>query len=202
MFRVLRPNVTLLRRITLYPRYIQSLSERRFELKKDIDNLDEHVALTNFKQWLSSRFLAPSTALNATSLPVRPLLRSVLSTFLLHYNSRVASLCGHGYYTIGPCGEESLASAALALDNDKDTAALHYRHLGISFLRNWSTKSGGKVRGAKDERSCWSKATAVHRLSLLEQRTLISSLPSLYHLSLFKKEPIAILLPCTAHYCN
>ena len=27
-----------------------------------------------------------------------------LSTFLLHVESRIASACGQGFYTIGPCG--------------------------------------------------------------------------------------------------
>lgn len=76
-------------------------------------------------------------------MPVKPLLKSVISTFLLHYHSRVASACGNGFYTIGPCGEENLAAAALALDNDRDTAALHYRHLGISLMRGWTSRSGG-----------------------------------------------------------
>ena len=60
--------------------------------------------------------------------------RSILSTFLIHYNSRVASLCGHGYYTIGPCGEESMASAALPL-GPSGSAALHYRHLSTNLAR-------------------------------------------------------------------
>eukprot|EP01051_Picozoa_sp_SAG22_P015682 SAG22_NODE_2086_length_3031_cov_4.223056_3_plen_219_part_00 len=65
---------------------------------------------------------------------VKLALEAGLTTFLLHCESRVASACGHGFYTIGPCGEELLAGAALALRPD-DAVALHYRHLGTSVAR-------------------------------------------------------------------
>ena len=36
-------------------------------------------------------------------------------TNLAHKHSRISSMCGEGFYTIGPCGEELLAAVALAL---------------------------------------------------------------------------------------
>jgi len=62
-------------------------------------------------------------------------LDAAMATFHLHVESRIASLCGQGFYTIGPCGEEMLASIGHALDPDVDAMALHYRHLSISILR-------------------------------------------------------------------
>lgn len=54
------------------------------------------------------------------------------------------SLVGQGYYTIGPCGEELLASVAHALDPLQNSMALHYRHLGVNvaaqLLRGESMK--------------------------------------------------------------
>ena len=61
-------------------------------------------------------------------------LDSSIMTFLLHVYARQASLIGHGYYTIGPCGEELLSSVALALHSN-DSLALHYRHLAVSISR-------------------------------------------------------------------
>ncbi|GKY94343.1 hypothetical protein MPSEU_000400200 [Mayamaea pseudoterrestris] len=61
-------------------------------------------------------------------------LTAMLATFALHVESRRASLCGVGYYTIGPCGEEALSAAAHAL-NPADAVALHYRHVGVNIAR-------------------------------------------------------------------
>ena len=57
-----------------------------------------------------------------------------LLTFALHVESRISSALGEGFYTIGPCGEESLAGVAMALRPD-DSVALHYRHLSTSLAR-------------------------------------------------------------------
>ena len=128
---------------------LSTLSERRIELEKDLTQLVEHQALQNLKDWLAAKSSSTTSVVNpvASSLPVKPMITSVLSTFLLHYNSRVASACGEGYYTIGPCGEESLSAVALALDNSRDTASLHYRHLGISLMRGWTSRSEGQYDG-------------------------------------------------------
>jgi 2-oxoisovalerate dehydrogenase E1 component len=80
----------------------------------------------------------------------------VLATFHLHVNSRVASLCGEGFYTIGPCGEESLAAIGPALQQ-RDSVALHYRHLAVSLHRNWlhrdASLSPGSLAGCLLDRA-------------------------------------------------
>ena len=65
---------------------------------------------------------------------VRLVLRAAMATTHLHTQSRIAAYEGEGYYTIGPCGEELLASVALAL-RPTDPAALHYRHVGTLVAR-------------------------------------------------------------------
>jgi pyruvate/2-oxoglutarate/acetoin dehydrogenase E1 component/TPP-dependent pyruvate/acetoin dehydrogenase alpha subunit len=57
-----------------------------------------------------------------------------LITFCLHVEARIASLIGEGFYTIGPCGEETLSPAGLCLQED-DSLALHYRHVAINICR-------------------------------------------------------------------
>ncbi|KAL3922018.1 MAG: hypothetical protein SGILL_002436, partial [Bacillariaceae sp.] len=57
-----------------------------------------------------------------------------MATFLLHVNARIASMVGEGFYTIGPCGEEALASVGVLFEN-QDSTALHYRHTAISLAR-------------------------------------------------------------------
>ena len=54
-----------------------------------------------------------------------------LLTFLGHCESRVASLLGKGFYTIGPCGEEVMGVLGAVLNKD-DPMALHYRHVAAS----------------------------------------------------------------------
>ena len=75
------------------------------------------------------------------------LVDSMLTTFALHVESRIASLVGKGFYTIGPCGEETLAAAALALQ-PQDSMALHYRHLGIQIMRQLVTLESDAGGGA------------------------------------------------------
>eukprot|EP00591_Stephanopyxis_turris_P010386 CAMPEP_0195522446 /NCGR_PEP_ID=MMETSP0794_2-20130614/20624_1 /TAXON_ID=515487 /ORGANISM="Stephanopyxis turris, Strain CCMP 815" /LENGTH=822 /DNA_ID=CAMNT_0040652207 /DNA_START=461 /DNA_END=2929 /DNA_ORIENTATION=+ len=72
---------------------------------------------------------------------IRLTLQASILTFLIHVESRIASLVNEGYYTIGPCGEEILSAAALALE-DGDAVALHYRHVGISILRRLKSNGG------------------------------------------------------------
>eukprot|EP00941_MAST-03F_sp_MAST-3F-sp1_P001865 g1865.t1 len=55
-------------------------------------------------------------------------------TFNCHVESRVASLLGEGFYTIGPCGEELIAGVGAAL-RTTDPSALHYRHLAFQMAR-------------------------------------------------------------------
>jgi len=66
---------------------------------------------------------------------IRTTLDAAMATFQLHVESRIAALCGRGFYTIGPCGEELLSAAGHALDPETDAVALHYRHLGVSLTR-------------------------------------------------------------------
>jgi pyruvate/2-oxoglutarate/acetoin dehydrogenase E1 component/TPP-dependent pyruvate/acetoin dehydrogenase alpha subunit len=61
-----------------------------------------------------------------------------LMTFCLHVEARIASMIGEGFYTIGPCGEETLSPAGLCLQED-DSLALHYRHVAINLCRQLST---------------------------------------------------------------
>jgi TPP-dependent pyruvate/acetoin dehydrogenase alpha subunit/pyruvate/2-oxoglutarate/acetoin dehydrogenase E1 component len=57
-----------------------------------------------------------------------------MATFALHCESRIASLKGEGFYTIGPCGEELMGGVGLALRTN-DMTALHYRHLATQLVR-------------------------------------------------------------------
>ena len=63
-------------------------------------------------------------------------------TFFLHVESRIASLLGCGFYTIGPCGEELLSPIGLQLPST-DPMALHYRHLAINLGRQVQIAGGG-----------------------------------------------------------
>eukprot|EP01125_Pyxidicula_operculata_P010749 TRINITY_DN3538_c0_g1_i1.p1 TRINITY_DN3538_c0_g1~~TRINITY_DN3538_c0_g1_i1.p1 ORF type:complete len:755 (-),score=141.84 TRINITY_DN3538_c0_g1_i1:181-2445(-) len=60
------------------------------------------------------------------------------ATRLLHIESRIASLLGEGFYTIGPCGEELLSPIGNLL-RPNDAMALHYRHLAVQIERQLST---------------------------------------------------------------
>jgi hypothetical protein len=62
-------------------------------------------------------------------------LTAALATQASHVESRMASVVGEGYYTIGPGGEELLACVGLQL-RQTDPMALHYRHLATQFARH------------------------------------------------------------------
>jgi TPP-dependent pyruvate/acetoin dehydrogenase alpha subunit len=64
----------------------------------------------------------------------RLVVTSSITTFMLHVEARIASTCGQGFYTIGPCGEELLSAIGLSL-NPTDPSALHYRHVGAAVLK-------------------------------------------------------------------
>lgn len=116
-------------------------------------NLNDIVALPEYKARRQlSDFLASGAATsNNLIVPISPppggykhiltpeqmrtTLDAAMATFHLHVESRIAALCGQGFYTIGPCGEEMLASIGWALDPYADSVALHYRHLSVSILR-------------------------------------------------------------------
>jgi len=64
----------------------------------------------------------------------RTALTAGMATFAVHVQSRIASLKGQGFYTIGPCGEELMGGVGLALQG-YDMTALHYRHLATQIVR-------------------------------------------------------------------
>ena len=113
----------------------------RLDYEKEIRMLPEFQARQKLSEFLLSR---PTTIhqeikpkqyeYKMSEKQVCMALDAAMATFHLHVESRIASLCGKGFYTIGPCGEELLSSAGLVFDK-KDTVALHYRHLGISLAR-------------------------------------------------------------------
>ena len=70
-----------------------------------------------------------------TAAKIRTSLDAAFATFLLHVESRVASLCGCGFYTIGPCGEEQLSPLGTVL-RATDPTALHYRHIAVTISRH------------------------------------------------------------------
>jgi TPP-dependent pyruvate/acetoin dehydrogenase alpha subunit/pyruvate/2-oxoglutarate/acetoin dehydrogenase E1 component len=78
---------------------------------------------------------------NLTHGQMKTILDASLATFHLHVESRIAALCGEGYYTIGPCGEEMLSAAALAFQ-PCDTVALHYRHVAVAIARTLAEGAG------------------------------------------------------------
>jgi len=77
-------------------------------------------------------------------------LEAAIATFSLHIHARVASLVGRGFYTIGPCGEEMLSSAAMALTKN-DSTALHYRHTAISMARQWRERKIANKNSGDDD---------------------------------------------------
>lgn len=131
-------------------RWFATLKDLRFSLKDDIDALPETIAVKALTRFLEGKASGTSTALDKSISPpkappggychtldqhqIRLSVDAILATFCLHFQARIASLAGKGFYTIGPCGEEALSSAAHAMQ-DEDSVALHYRHLGVNLAR-------------------------------------------------------------------
>lgn len=132
----------------------QSTLERlRDDYRKEIEVVPEFQAskrLLSFLEEKASQQTTDSTRMIVPPTPppngyhhlmdsnqIRLTLDSVMATFCLHVEARIAALVGQGFYTIGPCGEETLSSVAHAL-REEDSAALHYRHLGINLARQLS----------------------------------------------------------------
>lgn len=127
----------------------ESLMARlRHEYRSDIQELPEYHAQTNLLNFLKHQADDPTSGSSVVQPPVPPAdgykhlltpdqirltLDAAMATFSVHVQARIASLVGQGYYTIGPCGEELLASVAHTLDLQGDTMALHYRHLGVNM---------------------------------------------------------------------
>ena len=93
-----------------------------------------------------------SFANEMTNLQYTTCLDAAMATFSLHVHARIASLVGQGYYTIGPCGEELLASVACALESE-DSMALHYRHVATSIARQLlsNTTTNNNKRSGNDQ---------------------------------------------------
>ena len=142
------------RRLWRFPRIrwrrnLSSLQDLRISLKDDIDALPEKSALLSLTHFLDSHASeSAGSSIRPPKVPergyhhemnqnqIRTTMDAMFATFALHVESRIAALAGHGFYTIGPCGEEALASAAHAL-LPTDSAALHYRHLAINLARGF-----------------------------------------------------------------
>ena len=106
----------------------------------DVQKLPEVVSAVSFPERLDAKLESlvlsceDVSTLQAEPDLVRTALKAAIATTSLHTESRIAAYNGHGYYTIGPCGEEMTAALALAL-RPSDPAALHYRHLAALVAR-------------------------------------------------------------------
>ena len=121
---------------------------RRREFAKEIDCLPESRASHRLFKFLECKtHQNPLDQLVASPVPppggyqfelsetqIRHCLDAMLATFCLHVESRIASLIGQGFYTIGPCGEEALSSIGCAVMR-QDSLALHYRHMSANITR-------------------------------------------------------------------
>ena len=118
-----------------------TLASKRAALAKELSALPEVVQRSALEGALRSPASLPRREGRVVSLSdaqTRTLVDAGLATFLLHVEARVAAYCGEGFYTIGPCGEECLGAAGLALEAD-DGSALHYRHLATQLARQLDT---------------------------------------------------------------
>lgn len=135
------------------PIIVRQYNDLRQKHEKDIVNLPEYKSRSNLQNFLRSKAdrgdTPPLVTTNVTVPTPPPLgyqntltqdqiklcIDAAIATFHLHVESRIASLCGQGFYTIGPCGEEMLCSIGFAIDPKVDALALHYRHLSTSIVR-------------------------------------------------------------------
>jgi len=100
-----------------------------------MDKLAEVLQRTKFISHLKSgNIKAKSPRFALSPAEYKTALTAGLSTFAVHVQSRIASLNGEGFYTIGPCGEELIGGVGLALKST-DLTALHYRHLATQVVR-------------------------------------------------------------------
>lgn len=122
-----------------------NLNILRQQAKQHIESLPEFRHLENFRKFLRERQQKNNRMDSAIELDLsykenlRTSLTAALATLLLHAESRACAFLGHGFYTIGPCGEELLAPLGLIL-RETDSLALHYRHLSVQIARQ--LKSG------------------------------------------------------------
>lgn len=122
-------------------RSIVDLPALRLANHKVIKDLSEYKQRDIFQQKIKqamqepigSSYVAPSSH-SLSPEEFRLVVKSALTTFLLHVEARIASSVGQGFYTIGPCGEELLSVIGLLL-HPTDSSALHYRHVGTAVMR-------------------------------------------------------------------
>lgn len=120
-------------------RRASSLASLRAERQEEIAKLPEVVAYAEFGEAISSGSCELPSQLSLTDAglgheEINRLVDAGIATFALHTEARIASLLGHGFYTIGPCGEELMAAVALSL-RSTDASALHYRHVATQVMR-------------------------------------------------------------------
>ena len=139
-------------------RHLSSYLDQRAKYKHEIQALPESIAYERLQAFLDhkvnagsslttnaetanfDRIRPPTPPISGYSGPIltpsqlKIILDAALLTFVSHTEARIAALMGTGYYTIGPCGEETLASVAFCLQSH-DTMALHYRHSSIDTCR-------------------------------------------------------------------
>lgn len=124
-------------------RRASSLASLRVKRQDEINKLPEVISYAQFGDKLAHGDceLPSDLSLTDAGLNHEEIIRLIdagIATFALHTEARVASLLGHGFYTIGPCGEELLAVIALSL-RSTDASALHYRHVGTQVMRQLSS---------------------------------------------------------------
>lgn len=126
-----------------------NFAAKKASMASSISALPEVVQRNNFIKKLSTnddlnRFIQPhhqslvalrnSDPKEYTTEKARIVTDAALLTFSLHVESRIASMVGEGFYTIGPCGEE-LTSVLGVLLASTDPMALHYRHVSANIAR-------------------------------------------------------------------
>jgi len=111
------------------------LADKRHADAAAISALPECVAAATLREQITTNTLPRKRSTpTLDAAQTRTLLDAGLATFHLHVQCRVATFLGEGFYTIGPCGEETLGAVGLALQPG-DGAALHYRHLATNVAR-------------------------------------------------------------------
>lgn len=107
----------------------------------EIAKLSESIQADKFIQSLADGSCQPHASSTSSfaeagmsNEDVMTVLEAGMATFALHVESRVSSMLGQGFYTIGPCGEELVGALGVAL-RQTDPMALHYRHLSATIAR-------------------------------------------------------------------
>ena len=110
---------------------IMMYSNLRLERARDIEKLPEIEQLNKFLDNVRREIDVRENDVKKVIPDLSSLVDAGLLTFLGHCESRVASLLGKGFYTIGPCGEEVMGVMGAVL-RESDPMALHYRHVAAS----------------------------------------------------------------------